>query len=50
MTASPEVGVAPGTATIMATSEGRSGRASVKVTASQTAGTDRLTESISFNW
>jgi uncharacterized protein YjdB len=44
------VGVAPGTATITATSEGRSGRATVTVTASEAASADRLTESISFNW
>ena len=44
------VGVAPGTATITATSEGRLGRATVTVTASEVASTDRLTESISFNW
>ena len=44
------VGVAPGTATITATSEGRSGRATVTVTASAAAGAETLTESISFNW
>jgi uncharacterized protein YjdB len=44
------VGIAPGTATITATSEGRSGRATVAVTASEVASAERLTESISFNW
>ena len=44
------VGVAAGVATITATSEGRSGRSTVTVTAAEVASTDRLTESISFNW
>jgi uncharacterized protein YjdB len=44
------VGVAAGSATITATSEGRTGRSTVTVTAPAVASTDRLTESISFNW
>ncbi|HEU4721891.1 MAG TPA: Ig-like domain-containing protein [Gemmatimonadaceae bacterium] len=44
------VGVAAGIATITATSEGRGGRSTVTVTAPAVANTDRLTESISFNW
>ena len=44
------VGVAPGVATITATSEGRSGRSTVTVTASEAAGAEQMTESISFNW
>jgi uncharacterized protein YjdB len=43
------VGIAPGTAMVTATSEGRSGTAAVTVTATP-ASTDRLTETISFNW
>jgi uncharacterized protein YjdB len=43
------VGIAPGTAMVTATSEGRSGTAAVTVTADP-ASTDRLTETISFNW
>ena len=44
------VGVAAGTATITATSEGRSGRSTVTVTAAEVASTERLTETVSFNW
>jgi uncharacterized protein YjdB len=44
------VGVASGVATITATSEGRSGRSTVTVTAPAAASSDMLTESISFNW
>jgi hypothetical protein len=44
------VGVSAGTATVSATSEGRIGRSMVTVTAPAVASTDRLTESISFNW
>jgi uncharacterized protein YjdB len=44
------VGVASGVATITATSEGRSGRSTVTVTAPAVASSDMLTESISCNW
>ena len=43
------IGVAPGVATITATSEGRAGSTSATVTAVATA-TDQPTETISFNW
>jgi len=42
------IGVAPGTAMVTATSEGRSGSAAVTVTAAATAAT--ATETLSFNW
>ena len=43
------IGVAPGTAMVTATSEGRSGSAAVTVTA-DAAMAERPTETISFNW
>ena len=43
------IGVAPGTAMVTATSEGRSGSAAVTVTAPP-ATAERPTETISFNW
>ena len=47
--------VGPGSATITATSEGKSGRATVSIPGPTTGGpattsADRLTESISFSW
>jgi uncharacterized protein YjdB len=44
------VGVAPGTAIVTAWSEGKSGSATVTVTAADAETTERPTETISFNW
>jgi uncharacterized protein YjdB len=44
------VGVAPGTAMVTATSEGRSGSVMVTVTAAAPEAAERPTETISFNW